>query len=207
MGHIVAIRAIGHEVQRSVSLTVILSLVGTLAAASIAGSVAVYVKRLDRRYAAEQRHSEDRGKAHEAYLAACDRAWHLRTKECVDNYLHPDQALPKGKIMEIGKVVSQHAESAIEDLQRHAGNFKKAAPILLCLYYSAFEQNPPSVAGFEAARVGVNELDRAESGLQEKLGIVRKASLLEQLKMRREVRRVMSNVSTIRGSTVQKRTR
>lgn len=180
-------------------LAVILSLVGTLAAASIAATVTLYVKRLDRWNAAELRHSEAREEAYEAYLAACDRAWHLRAKQAIDRHLNTGQVLSDEKFKEIADAVGQQVSSALEEIQRHASNFEKAGPILLHLYHLAFEQNPPNVAGFEDARLSMLEVKRAEEGLRKKLRNARKTSLIERLKERQRVRRILSTVTTIRA--------
>jgi hypothetical protein len=181
------------------SLAVILSLVGTLAAASIAAGVALYIKRVERWNAAELRHSEAREKAYDSYLAACDRAWHLRAKQAIDRQLNPDRVISSEKFNEIADTVGQRTLSALEDLQRHASNYERAAPTLLRLYHLAFEQNPPNVPGFEDARISVQELRREEEGLRKTLRRARKASPLRELKARREVHRIMRNVTAFQA--------
>lgn len=178
------------------SLTVILPVVGALVAASVAGGVALYVKRLERWNAAEQRHSEVRQTAYETYLAACDRAFHLRTKASVDRYRHR-APLPEEQFALIGEALNRQVLAAIEDLQRYARNYERAAPILARLYDEAFDRRSGKVADFEAARVAFQELQREEAGLRKQLGGARKASIFEKLKMRRQVRRTLRNVTTL----------
>jgi hypothetical protein len=186
---------IGYESDVS-SLTVIVPVAGTLAAASIAGGVALYIKRLERWNAAELRHSEEREKAYEAYLAACDRAWHLRIKGSVDRYKHRE-TIPEEKIELISESINQQAVSALEDLQRYSRNYERAGPVLFRLYSQAFEGRFTKPAAFEAARAAFQELQREETGLRKQLGLVRKASLREEFKMRREVRRTLRSVTTM----------
>ena len=105
------VASIGYENDVS-TVTVIVPVVGTLAAASIAGGIALYVKRLERWNAAELRHSEVRGKAYEAYLAACDRAWHIRIKASVDSYRHREP-LAEDEIERIIESINQQAVTAL----------------------------------------------------------------------------------------------
>lgn len=177
-------------------LTVILSLFGTLAAAVIAGGVALHVKHLDRRYAAEQNHADARDKAYEEFLSACDRIWHLRIKWCVDAYKNPDQLVSEEKIVEISKIVGERVVSSIEELKRHARNFERASPILERLYFLASEQDPPKVAEFETSRAALQEIVRAESGLGKKMGFSRKIPSLQELKARREERKILRGTAT-----------
>ena len=179
------------------SLTVILPVMGTLAAAGVAGSVALYIKRIERLNAAELRYSEIRENAYERYLAACDRAWHLRVKACVDGRKDIEPP-PKEEIEPIERAVVQQAEGAVEDLQRYSRNFEKAAPALLNLHDEAFLRRRLTPIRFEAARVAVQELERQEAGLRKELGLVRKASIREELVMRHKLRRVMGSVSAYR---------
>lgn len=179
------------------SVTVVLSLAGTIVAAAIAAGVALYIKRIERWNSAELRHSEAREKAYETYLAACDRAWHLRAKQAIDRHYHPDQALSDARFKEIGGAAVQQASAALEEVQRHASNFERAAPVLVRLYHLAFEQNPPDTDGFEQARLSMLELQRADEGLRKKMSQSQKASPLARVKQRREVRRIMANVTTM----------
>lgn len=156
----------------------------------------MYVKRLERWNAAEQRHSEVRQKAYETYLAACDRAFHLRTKSSVDRYRHRDP-LPEEQIELIGEALNRQILAAVEDLQRYARNYERATPVLMRLYGEAFERRDAKVADFEAARIAFQELEREEAGLRKQLGLARKASPFKEFKMRRQVRHTLRNVKTL----------
>lgn len=177
------------------ALTVALPLIGTLAAAGIGASVALYVKRLERWNAAEARHSEAREKGYEAYLAACDRAWHLRAKASVDEYRHR-AAIASEDRERIVQSIGQQAIGALEELQRHSRDFEKAGILLLRLHDVAFMGRRVQPASFEAARVAVQDLQRQEAGLRKKLGTVRKASIWEERKYRRESQRILRDVTT-----------
>lgn len=178
-------------------IEVLLPLVGTLAAAAIAGTVALYIKRLERLNSAELRHSEIREQAYNKFLAACDRAWHLRVKRSVDRY-RDRPVLPDDEFNRISSAIDQQAASALEDLQRYSRNYKTAGPILARLHFEACERNDLGVIHFESARSIMQELQREEDGLRKELGLVRKASWRQELRMRRQVRHLMKDVKVIR---------
>lgn len=178
------------------ALTITLPLIGTLAAAGIGASVALYVKRLERWNAAEARHSEAREKGYEAYLAACDRAWHLRIKASVDEYRHRAAEIAPEDRERIVQSIERQAINALEELKRHSRDFEKAGILLLRLHDVAFMSRRVQPVSFEAARVAVQDLQRQEAGLRKKLGTVRKASIWEERRYRRESQRILRDVKT-----------
>jgi hypothetical protein len=177
--------------------TAIITATATIVAAFIAGSIAIYLKRLDRWHASELKHSERREQAYESFIASCDRAWHLRSKKAFDEY-KGQEPISSDEFKRIRKLVEQQTMGALEDLQRYSGDYKRASPILLRLYDAAFEGKRARPAAFEAARVAAQDLQRQELGLRKKLGLTRKASYLEEYKIRKEIRDSLKNVESMR---------
>jgi hypothetical protein len=157
-----------------VLIEVLLPLVGTLAAAAIAGAVALYIKRLERLNSAELRYSEIREQAYNKFLAACDRAWHLRVKRSVDRY-RDRPVLPDEEFNRISSAIDQQAASALEDLQRYSRNYKTAGPILARFHFEACERNDLGVTHFEYARSIMQELR------EKKMAFAKNSDLFEKL--------------------------
>lgn len=86
--------------------------------------------------------------------------------------------------------------ASLEDLQRHSRDYKRANPLLLRLYGEAFEY--PKLTEFENARVAVQGLQRYESGLRKQLGLIRKKSVIQELRARRQSRHTFRNLTATR---------
>ncbi|MBT2234679.1 hypothetical protein [Nonomuraea sp. NEAU-A123] len=147
----------------------------TLIAASIAATVALYVKKLDRRNAAEQRHSDARKEAYEKFLAACDRAWHYRLKICLERYDHDIEPNLEDQ-QKLLDTIDHQCMDAMQSLRLHSQDMEKAMPVLAHLYMEAFERQSPSPNDYEVARHRLEELVRFEIGLRERLSKLSRAT-------------------------------
>lgn len=171
----------------SSALTVIIPVLGTLAAAGIAAAVALHVRRSDRRADAELRHSEARDHAYQAFMAACDRAWHMRVKRSVDRCQGRD-GIPDEEVARIKDLLNQQVALASEELRAHSRDYSVAGPIITLCYDVAFDSKIPTKDNFERARTALQELQRREAGLRGTLGREREASFIRKFILRRQIR-------------------
>ncbi|MEV6861739.1 hypothetical protein AB0M44_12145 [Streptosporangium subroseum] len=149
-------------------LVAIIAAAATLTTAIIAAVVALYSKKLERRNQLEQRHSEARKNAYDSIIAACDRAWRFRIKNCLDEYDHKELT-PEEVADKLVKVLERQFSSAFQELRIHSNDMDRSRPTLAYLYMEAFERGNPSPQDFENARSAVEDLIRYEIGLRESL--------------------------------------
>lgn len=146
----------------------VIAAAATLIAASIAAAVTLYSKKLERRNAIEQKHSEARKLAYESILAACDRVWRYRLKRCLDEYDHKEPASDE-ETAKLVEVIENQVNTAFQELRIHAQDIDKSMPVIAYLYMEAFERGNPSPQDYENARIGLEDLIRYEIGLGESL--------------------------------------
>jgi hypothetical protein len=166
----------------------------TLMAAVIAAAVSVGTKRLERSNAAELQHCTAREAAYNAFLGACDRAWHFRIRSAVDEHFNGTRVHNRTR-QRITSAVVRQCNGAVEELRYHSRDFGKAATSLDRLCTEAFESRQLSLATFESARLEVEELLREETGLRRTLAPAQRGKVWQQVKVALETRRVRRGIT------------
>ncbi|WP_327652049.1 hypothetical protein [Micromonospora aurantiaca] len=150
------------------STSVIVSALAALVGATIAGSVAIYGKRVDRRVALDGRHAQARESAYDLILTAGDVAWNFIARNYV-NEVDEGESLPASEKEEGAQLCHALLVQGIDQLEAHAADMNLVRPVLGKFYQTIFANHDGSAAAYEEARKLVVDCRRRDSGLKQLL--------------------------------------